>query len=397
MDQFDAGTLTTVTAVINGFMALVWLLLVQAFRIAPAAGKLLAGAYALFIPGMLCLSCLSWWPVWLGGWAQAMSNLGGFTLMSLGVRQLMRLQQRRADLLLISGTATLALLLAASLSSFRLGMLALSLASGLLFLLCTRDVLSGGRTEQPAWVTTLLALPFLLTSLLMLARAATFAWLPEANSLIMRKQQASAGLAGLYLFLTILIALGLVSVVVTRLIARIRHMTLRDPLTDTLNRRAFGAELRQLQAQIERGHQHCVVMIDVDHFKQVNDRLGHAAGDAALLHLVSVLRANMRELDRLGRLGGEEFCLLLPHTSVADAGRVAQRICEALRRQSMTWKGEPVPMTASFGVAACQADDPQGEATLAMADWQLYRAKSEGRDRVCVVGPEAKLGRMVTP
>jgi len=206
-----------------------------------------------------------------------------------------------------------------------------------------------------------------------------------------------ASLAWLYLLLTLLIALGLVSVVVTRLIGRIQHMILRDPLTNALNRRAFSVELRHLQAQIERGHQHSLVMIDVDHFKQINDRLGHAAGDAALLHLVAVLRANMRELDQLGRLGGEEFCLLLPHTTLADASRVAQRMCEALRRQPFSWKEAPVAMTASFGVAACQPDDPQGEATLAMADWLLYRAKSEGRDRICVAEAGALLGKMVKP
>ncbi len=395
MEAFDSGTLTTVTAVINGFMGMVWLLLVYAFRIAPAAGRLLAGAYLVFIPGLLCLSCSPGWPSWLGAWPQVLSNLAGFTLMSLGVRRLMRLNQSPADLLLIAALAALAVVLAATLGAFRWGMAAMSLSTGLLFLLCSRDVLSGSRAGQPAWITALLALPFLLTSLLLLARAASFALRPETSSLLSSRQTANPALAWLYLLLTLLIAFGLVSVVATRLIGRIQYMVLRDPLTDALNRRAFSLELQLLQAQVERGHRHCLVMIDIDHFKAINDQLGHAAGDAALVHMVSVLRADMRELDRLGRLGGEEFCLLLPHTSLEDASRVAQRICEALQRQPLRWKDEALTLTASFGVAPCQAHDPQGEASLATADWLLYRAKSEGRNRVCVAEPGGLLGKVL--
>jgi diguanylate cyclase (GGDEF)-like protein len=271
------------------------------------------------------------------------------------------------------------------------------LASALLSLLCARDIWSGGRALQPAWLTALLTLPFLLTGLLLLARTASLWWLPGAEGFLMQGSANKATLAWLYLLMTLMIALGLVSIVVMRLIARIHYMTLRDPLTDALNRRAFSAELQTLQAQVERGQTHSLVMLDVDHFKRINDRLGHAAGDAALLHLVAVLQANMRELDRLGRLGGEEFCLLLPHTALDDASRVAQRMCEALRKQSLQWQGSPLDLTASFGVVACQPGDPQGDSTLALADWLVYRAKSAGRDRICVADPDLALGRMVTP
>ncbi|MCV2358380.1 GGDEF domain-containing protein [Paucibacter sp. TC2R-5] len=394
MPPFDANTLSLVTAVVNGFMALVWLVMVRSFRIAPAASRLLSAAYFLFIPSLLCLQCQSWWPSAFGIWPQSFCSLAGFALMSLGVRRLMRLRQHWGDVAVITGAAALLMLSGAGAGP---NLPALVLATALLSLLCARDIWSGGRALQAAWLTALLALPFSLTGLLLLARTASLWWLAGAEGFFMQGNADRATLAWLYLLMTLMIALGLVSIVVMRLIARIHYMTLRDPLTDALNRRAFGAELQTLQAQVERGHQHSLVMLDVDHFKRINDRLGHAAGDAALLHLVAVLQANMRELDRLGRLGGEEFCLLLPHTSQQDASRVAQRICEALRQQGLLWQGASVPLTASFGVVACQPGDPQGDSTLAMADWLVYRAKSAGRDRICVADPDMMLGRMVTP
>jgi diguanylate cyclase (GGDEF)-like protein len=396
MPPFDAQTLALVTAVVNGFMAIVWLVLVRAFRIAPAAGTLLSAAYILFIPSLLCLQCLSWWPSALGLWPQSLCSLAGFALMSLGVRRLMRLRQHWRDVAVIAGSAVL-LMLAGDATTGGTGpsLPPLVLATALLSICCARDVLSGCRAVQPAWLTALLATPYLLTGLLLLARTASLLWWPGAGGFLMQGSGAQSTLAWLYLLMALLIALGLVSIVVMRLIARIQYMTLRDPLTDALNRRALGSELQTLQAQVERGQRHSLVMIDVDHFKRINDQFGHAAGDAALLHLVAVLRANMRELDRLGRLGGEEFCLLLPHTALDDAGRVAQRMCEALRRQSLPWQGAPLAMTASFGVVACQPDDPQGDSTLALADWLVYRAKSAGRDRVCVADPDAALGRIL--
>jgi diguanylate cyclase (GGDEF)-like protein len=396
MASFDTNTLALVTAVINGLMAMVWLVMVRAFRIAPAAGLLLSCAYTLFIPNLLCLRCLAWWPDWLGLWPQSFSTLAGFTLMGLGVRRLMRLRQRWHDVAVIAGGAAVLILSGGVWGDGGPSLPPLVLATGLLSICCARDVFSGCRALQPPWLTALLTLPFLLTGLLLVGRAASMLWLNGAGGTFIQGNTSKPGLAWLYLLLTMLIAMGLVSIVVMRLIAKIQYMTLRDPLTDALNRRALGAELQTLQAQVGRGQRHSLVMLDVDHFKRINDQFGHAAGDAALLHLVTVLRANMRELDALGRLGGEEFCLLLPHTGLDDASRVAQRMCEALRSQALQWQHMTIAMTASFGVTLCQPDDPQGDTTLAMADWLVYRAKSAGRDRICVADPDAALGRMLS-
>jgi diguanylate cyclase (GGDEF)-like protein len=127
-------------------------------------------------------------------------------------------------------------------------------------------------------------------------------------------------------------------------------------------------------------------MLDIDHFKRINDRLGHAAGDAALQHAVRLWKAELREVDTLGRLGGEEFCALLPLAAPGDlpaATRVAERLRAALEARPLVWLGEQVLMTASVGVALPDSPDAEGDVGLARADAQLYRAKGEGRNRVC--------------
>jgi diguanylate cyclase (GGDEF)-like protein len=397
MTLFDANTLLQVSAAFHGFMALVWLLMSQVFRIAPTAALLLAAAYFAIIPALLCPDCHAWWPAALQGWLQKLLSLLGFSLMALGIRRMMRLRMRWLDIAGVAGLAALGMLACYASGHSAAALAATSAGMGLLTLLAAKDVQTGGRATLTDGVRRFLLLPYLLLAAMLLGRSVTLLWMNEQRPFFVQGEHASAWLAWAYLLLTLAIGIGLVGIVVTRLIDRIRYMTLRDPLTDTLNRRALGKELQTLQAQAERGQSHCLVMLDVDHFKRINDSLGHAAGDAALLHLVGVLRANMRDLDRLGRLGGEEFCVLLPHTSLADASRVAQRMCEALRRSPLVWREQALKLSASFGVAPCQSGDPQGEHSLALADWLVYRAKSEGRDRICVAEPGAALGRVLKP
>ncbi|MFH7041454.1 GGDEF domain-containing protein [Paucibacter sp. JuS9] len=170
--------------------------------------------------------------------------------------------------------------------------------------------------------------------------------------------------------------------VLMRLILRIRRLTERDALTDALNRRAFGDLLSREQAQLARGQGHALVMLDVDHFKRINDTLGHAAGDAALKHLVQQLQGCLREADRLGRLGGEEFGVLLPLSDQAGALHAAERMRATLQAHPLLWQGQPWPMTASFGVAVAQGPHDDADALMQRADAALYRAKEAGRNRV---------------
>jgi diguanylate cyclase (GGDEF)-like protein len=125
-----------------------------------------------------------------------------------------------------------------------------------------------------------------------------------------------------------------------------------------------------------------VLMIDVDHFKSINDQYGHAVGDSALRHLTDVLRRETREIDLLGRVGGEEFVVLLPSSSLAKAASIAERIRGRVAASALEWGERSIEMTVSIGVATQQSNDQTIDDIMARADAALYRAKASGRNRV---------------
>jgi diguanylate cyclase (GGDEF)-like protein len=163
-----------------------------------------------------------------------------------------------------------------------------------------------------------------------------------------------------------------------RLVATLRETATCDSLTGALNRGAFEEHLRAERARsLRNGRPYAVAIIDVDHFKLVNDEHGHAAGDAALVRLAGLVRANTREGDVFARVGGEEFALLLADTDLEQAAILAEGLRGLVRRETAY---DPVPLTVSIGVAAA---DPEGQADVMLAaDRALYGAKRAGRDRV---------------
>jgi diguanylate cyclase (GGDEF)-like protein len=129
------------------------------------------------------------------------------------------------------------------------------------------------------------------------------------------------------------------------------------------------------------------VMIDIDHFKRVNDSYGHEAGDEVLKSVARRLTENLRTVDVAARYGGEEFAVLLPHTPKQGAAVVAERMRELLHQDTYRFAGHEVVVTASFGISdQTDAEDAGEEALLRAADEALYEAKKAGRDRVVLAG-----------
>ena len=158
-----------------------------------------------------------------------------------------------------------------------------------------------------------------------------------------------------------------------------------DPLTGIYNRRAFYELAAPIWNQaIRHQQQTAVVMVDIDHFKQLNDQHGHAAGDDALRQVAHCLNANSRGADIVARWGGEEFILLLPQTPPSDAFAIANRHRRELSRLKLEVDGQPLQLTASFGVGL-RSDQTELDALINHADGLLYKAKEKGRDRVCSV------------
>lgn len=167
---------------------------------------------------------------------------------------------------------------------------------------------------------------------------------------------------------------------------QIQKLALRDPLTGVLNRRALNGPLQQeLNAGRRYGASACLLLLDLDYFKSVNDRLGHVAGDGVLERVAALVQERVREVDSVGRYGGEEFAVVLPHTDLSQAQALAERIRAEIERRAFDLDDGSVRITASFGVASLHDSsiDSIGR-WIAAADSALYEAKAQGRNRVAV-------------
>jgi diguanylate cyclase (GGDEF)-like protein len=173
------------------------------------------------------------------------------------------------------------------------------------------------------------------------------------------------------------------------LVAALRDQATKDGLTGLANRRHFHSALeRAFDAAGDRARL-ALVVLDVDHFKHINDRFGHPVGDRVLIAVGKTLRRELRKNDLPGRIGGEEFAVLLPHTDPDEAVEVAERLRRALEALTLEEGGTPIPVTASFGVAMAADGDAAAEALYSRADASLYEAKRSGRNRVLLASPPA--------
>ncbi|WP_252271239.1 GGDEF domain-containing protein [Pseudomonas subflava] len=165
---------------------------------------------------------------------------------------------------------------------------------------------------------------------------------------------------------------------------QLQLLAIQDPLTGARNRRAMNEELKiAVSSKRRHGRSYGVLAMDLDHFKLVNDRYGHQAGDQVLIDYVKLIRNCSRQEDRLFRFGGEEFLLLLPDTDTLGLEAAAQNLLETVRDNL---RGPGGPVTVSIGGAMLRSGEPWGQ-WLQRADQCLYRAKSEGRNRTIIDRP----------
>lgn len=170
-----------------------------------------------------------------------------------------------------------------------------------------------------------------------------------------------------------------ISLAYERGISELRQMALRDPLTELYNRRAFELTLAKFKPA---DGAFAMVILDIDHFKRVNDDFGHAAGDIALKRCANILTRIFRKTDFIARIGGEEFVAILPETTMGEAYEYAERVRQAVEDDAFDHGGDVVRLTISAGV--CQATAGSGSASdiTRKADVSLYSAKNNGRNRV---------------
>ena len=166
----------------------------------------------------------------------------------------------------------------------------------------------------------------------------------------------------------------------------LRRLATRDELTGLLNRREFDRIMLEEQERALRfGHALALIMVDVDHFKAINDAHGHPAGDAVLREIARRLSAEVRSVDRVARIGGEEFGLVLVQSDAAAGQQIAERICRSVQEKPIRVNPDlTLDVTVSAGVASLPRDANTGTQLIAAADKALYAAKTGGRNRAMV-------------
>jgi diguanylate cyclase (GGDEF)-like protein len=170
-----------------------------------------------------------------------------------------------------------------------------------------------------------------------------------------------------------------------RLFQEVQNLAITDPLTGLHNRRSLY-ELGKIEfARADRFHRpYSCLMLDIDHFKQINDSHGHHAGDLVLQEFARLCRKSVRDIDLVGRYGGEELLILMPETSIERAINVAERLRLNVAGYPIPSAGAEITITASIGVAARDENTPDLETLIARADQAMYIAKHRGRNRVAV-------------
>lgn len=379
----DARSLLAAIVLLFSVFGLVWWLLGEAMQLAPQASRLLAAANIMLAAALgLDLGGANL-PAWAEFWASDTLGVAGIACLRAATPVIAQLRPawRSSLLICLPASALLAWLPQAEQAVYERSLVVFGSLS-LLALLAALDALRLLRRSLRAGLSIGLALPWFALALVAGARVFSALLNPQQDIAI----DAGTSFNLLWLWGALLLCLLLNTtagfLVLMQLVLRIQRLTRHDPLTDALNRRAFSEALDDAHALMRRGQPYALLLLDLDHFKALNDQLGHAAGDAALKRVSQTLSDQLRASDLLARMGGEEFALLLPLTDAAGAQQVAERIRQRIQSQAFDWQGQAWPLSASLGVACAEPADASAEAVLERADRAMYAAKAAGRNRV---------------
>ncbi|MEO8526653.1 MAG: GGDEF domain-containing protein [Caldimonas sp.] len=224
------------------------------------------------------------------------------------------------------------------------------------------------------------------------------AWPATVAAEMTTNSALNVGSAFSYMVIVLTFHATLIALVLGRLLADLRHRARHDGLTGLLNRRAIEESIEaQIRRSLRTGEAFSVLMLDLDHFKSINDRFGHAAGDQALSHVAALMKAGVREVDSIARIGGEEFVALMPGAALAAVTPVAERLREQLEAHPLLLDASNVAVTVSIGIAQWADKTENMSRLLVRADRALYQAKQEGRNRVVTAGTEIRTIDIAAP
>ena len=372
----------------GGLSCLGWVLLSFPGKLSYATALRFALANLLLVGGLVLVlarnQAITPWVFWLHFGLGDVLLVLGVALFRDGLRVLLRLPDSRYETFFvpIAYATGIALIPYPNVSIFARA-LPFSIALVWLALRMTQDCLHRSSGHPLSMPHKIAAAVFVSLGLVMATRAAALVLFPE-QAAQMEATSVRASVPFLWASTAVLLAINnaLAGLVLSGLVQRINHLATHDTLTGCLNRRALDERLRQAKAHAKHNQQPLgLVMFDIDHFKRINDRFGHLAGDAVLQFVAKTMQQQLREGDVMARWGGEEFLVLLPHTDQATATTIAQRMQKTLANAAWSWQGCHAPLTASFSVMVSWCD----AVNLQALDQALYRAKALGRNRVELV------------
>ncbi|GGB71498.1 GGDEF domain-containing protein [Shewanella inventionis] len=367
-----------------------WAIYAGVFKIAPNASWRFALANICTVSGVLLYTQRTDSISYLYWFIADMAVLLGFALVRWGCQHLFKQTTSYLfDLVLLASCALLMLLVPPSLDYAVYLVIVMSITAAILISLTGLDNAKASKKHMSMSNAILINVPFLIMGALFVIRAMALFYSPEDLANLSAADKLNSPMVmWSYIILLLLTNLVLYGNALTRLVFKVSRLVNKDHLTGLWNRHALLDKLDEVDALWQRnGSAYSLLVLDVDHFKQVNDTYGHMAGDAVLKHTAMLMQHSLRKIDFICRYGGEEFLIILPSTNHEEAMFVAKKIQSQINNTSVKWKHHEIAITLSIGTATCK-NHISVEQLLQLADEAMYLAKNAGRNTICTKEPE---------
>ncbi|MGX9461385.1 GGDEF domain-containing protein [Shewanella sp. A14] len=365
--------------------AIAWTLLASLLRIAPKASFCFAATNICTFIGILLYTQRTEAINYLYWFVADMTILLGFAFVRWGCQYLFKQPVTYPfDVILLTTTALLMLLVPPSLTYAVFLVIVMSITAATFITLSGIDNFRAVKKHLSLHYAVLINIPFFIIGLLFITRATFLFFSPEELAHISAADKLNSPLVmWSYIILLFLTNLVLFGNALTRLVYKVARLANKDQLTGLWNRHTLLDKLEEVDALWRRnGLAYSIMILDLDHFKLINDSYGHLAGDIVLKNTADVLRLSLRKIDFICRYGGEEFLVILPLTNAEDAKVVAKKVQLRINDSATLWQRNHINTTLSIGYATSKTH-LNIEQLLQLADDAMYLAKSRGRNTIC--------------